>query len=206
MGTTKPTHAVTGLLMLIAVFSTSGTAAAQLMSKWGHPVFTIGETPYDSINVGHGTYPGGPGFIPGYGYYPGVVGPSHYPWMDGPGTPFDRRKLDIALPGLGAAVEELPLAPVTALVIVKIPAEAELWIDGVKTTQGGSYRQFTTPPLPAGRPLAYTLRAVWRINGAELTRVEEVHVQPGTTATADFLTTDSWTGKRLISPPTLPND
>ncbi len=194
--TKKPTAAVLAFLTLIALLSTSGRAAAQLMSKWGHPVFTIGSTPYDSVNTGHGNYPGGPGFIPGYGYYPGVVGPSHYPWMDGPGTPFDRRKLVSAnvWPDLA---EHDPLPADAALVIVKMPAEAELWFNGSKTTQEGSYRRFVTPSLPGGRPLSYTLQARWRIKDAELTRVEEVQVGPGATITVDFLTPDAWTGKRL---------
>jgi uncharacterized protein (TIGR03000 family) len=191
----KPTSVVFGCLAVVALLGTSGTAAAQLMSKWGHPVFTIGSTPYDSINVGHGNYPGGPGFIPGYGYYPGVVGPSHYPWMDGPGTPFDRRKLERAFPE-AVPTEANPLPAGAALVIVKIPAEAELWFDGSKTSQGGSLRHFMTPPLPPGGVLSYTLQARWRIKDANLSRVEEVRVQPGATVTVNFLTTDSWTGTR----------
>ena len=194
------------IFTLLGFLGTSRPAAAQLMSKWGHPVFTIGETPYDSINTGHGNYPGGPGFIPGYGYYPGVVGPGHYPWMDGPGVPFDRRTIAPEFPtmpadGRPAAMPspEAPASPDTALVIVKLPAEAELWIDGIKTTQEGSYRRFATPPLPTGRPLRYTLRVRWQVKDAELSRVEEVQVAPGGTFTVNFLTTDSWTGKRLES-------
>src|SRR5437870_140824 len=63
---------------------------AQWMSVWGHPAFTIGGTPYDSVNQGHGEYPGSPGFIPGYGYY---QRPGQYPWIDGPAIPFDRRQI-----------------------------------------------------------------------------------------------------------------
>lgn len=185
-------------------------APAQLMSKWGHPVFTVGSTPYDSINTGHGNYPGSPGFIPGYGYYPGP-GPDHYPWMDGPGTPFDRRQLAPAFPdalpaGVLAPVparQTLP-PPGAALIIVKVPAEAELWFDGSKTSQGGSYRQFVTPPLSAGSNHSYTLRARWRLKDVELTRVAEIWVAPDGTFTANFLTTDSWTGRRVAASPGPP--
>ncbi|HMF13523.1 MAG TPA: hypothetical protein VKE94_14490, partial [Gemmataceae bacterium] len=81
------------LLAAAVVVSASTPAQAQVLSKWGHPVITLGWTPYDSVNTGLGNYPGGPGHIPGYGYYPGNVPGQIYPWMDGPGTPFDRRKL-----------------------------------------------------------------------------------------------------------------
>ena len=122
----KPATAGAAVLSLVILCGVTRPVRAQLMSKWGHPVFTLGWTPYDSINVGHGNFPGGPGFIPGYGYYPGR-GPDHYPWMDGPGTPFDRRKLSAAFPaegGRSGPEEEAPLSPGTALLIVKIPAEA----------------------------------------------------------------------------------
>jgi uncharacterized protein (TIGR03000 family) len=161
------------------------------MSKWGHPAFTIGLTPYDSINTGHGNYPGGPGFIPGYGYYPGM-GPEHYPWLDGPGTPFDRRKLAVSIPP--AAFVEDPPPPDVALIVVKLPAEAELWFNGAATSQSGSYRRFVTPALSGPGPFKYTLRVRWRLGTVELSRVEEIHIQPGATATVNLLTTEGWTG------------
>ena len=170
------------------------------MSKWGHPVFSFGWTPYDVIDQGMGHYPGSPGFIPGYGYYPGP-GPGTYPWMDGPGTPFDRRKLLPHFPPDGTTAtplgQEAALPPDSALLIVKLPAEAELWIDDTKTAQAGSYRQFLTPPLPSDRSLSYTLRARWLIKDMELTRVEKAQVSPGGKVTINFLTTDSWTGRRI---------
>ena len=164
------------------------------MSKWGHPVFSVGLTPYETNDQGHGEYPGSPGFIPGYGYYR----PGRYPWLDGPGVPFDRRKLW----GTGPAREMLPgpadievPPPGGALIIVKIPEEAELWIGDVKTSQGGSYRRFATPALPDGRS-SYTLRVRWLIRDVELRRIEAVEVRPGSVVTVNFLTTDSWTGLR----------
>jgi uncharacterized protein (TIGR03000 family) len=186
-------------LVVLGLFCVSGTATAQVLSKWGHQVITLGETPYDSTNTGHGHYPGGPGFIPGYGYYPGPF-PGHYPWMDGPGTPFDRRTIPPAAWG-GAAwapqLEAATIPPDAALLIVKVPAEAEIWINDAKTAQGGSYRQFLTPPLPAAGDLWYTIRARWRIKDAELSRVEEIRVQRSGRFTVNFLTTDSWVGHRV---------
>jgi uncharacterized protein (TIGR03000 family) len=211
----KPTPGALTGLALAALVAMTAPARGQLLSKWGHPVFTVGGTPYDSVNQGHGAlYPGGPGFIPGYGYYPGP-GPGRYPWIDGPGTPFDRRTLArpfAALPpaavdapaGPAAAAPEVlhPPAPVetappgAALVIVKLPEEAELFFDGARTGQGGSYRRFVTPSLSPGGEQHYTLEARWHIKGVELTRREKVQVQPGAVVTANFLSTNGWTGTR----------
>jgi uncharacterized protein (TIGR03000 family) len=191
------THSVclaAGLSLAWVLFGVQ-PAPAQLMSKWGHPVFTVGLTPYETTDQGHGEYPGSPGFLPGYGYYPGQ-GPSHYPWLDGPGVPFDRRKLGGPLsPTLPAPAAEQP-PPGCALILVTIPAEAELWFGDATTSQTGSYRRFTTPPLPEG-PSSYTLCVRWRIRDVELQRVEEVEVRPGSTVTVNFFTTDSWTGWKL---------
>lgn len=177
---------------MLLVLGHTGPAQAQLLSKWGHPVITLGATPYDFSSSGHGNYPGSPGFIPGYGYYPGP-GPGTYPWIDGPGVPFDRRKI---MPS-----PEPTSDPRTACLVVKIPAEAELWFDQTPTEAAGSYRVFVTPPLPLDQSSSYVLRARWLIKGYELTRTETVEVRPGGTATVNFLTVDSWTGHAIETAP-----
>lgn len=189
--------AIVGWLSLAAPAS-----AQEVMSVWGHPVITLGLTPYHAVSTGQANYPGSDGFIPGYGYYPGSL-PGHYPWLDGPNTPFDRRKLVppawASAPPEGMippAIEQL-LPPGAAQIIVKLPAEAELLFDGAPTAETGSYRRFVTPPLPKGQPLSYTLHVRWRIKGAELTRSQEVVVASGASVTVDFLTTDGWKGRQL---------
>jgi uncharacterized protein (TIGR03000 family) len=167
-------------------------AMAQLMSKWGHPAFTIGGTPYDSINQGHGEYPGSPGFIPGYGYY---QGPGQYPWIDGPTIPFDRRQ--IYAPSAGSVTDSHIAAGAVARVVVKLPAQAELWFDNYKTTQRGSYREFLAPITAESN---YTLSVRWQTQGAELTRTQSVCLEPGQTLTVNFLTVEGWSGRRLTSP------
>jgi uncharacterized protein (TIGR03000 family) len=156
-------------------------AMAELMSVWGHPAFTIGGTPYDSVNQGHGNYPGCPGFIPGYGYY---QGPGQYPWLDGPGMPFDRRQI------YGPATT-------VARIVVKLPADAELWFDDFKTTQRGTYREFVAP---INSEAQYRLSVRWLTPGAELSRTEHVRVQPGQTMTVNLLTIEGWSGHKLTAP------
>jgi uncharacterized protein (TIGR03000 family) len=88
-----------------------------------------------------------------------------------------------------------------AFLIVKLPAEAELWINDAKTSQEGSYRRFQTPTLPAERELTYTLKVYWRIKDAQLTRSEKVQVHPGGKASVNFLNADNWTGQRIETLP-----
>jgi uncharacterized protein (TIGR03000 family) len=181
--------------MLFLVFP----AHAQVLSKWGHPVITLGWTPYDWDDTGLGNYHGGPGHIQAYGYYQGNVPGQVYPWMDGPGTPFDRRKLAPHLPP-PAADEAAPPAD-AALIIVQLPAESVLWFDETKTNQEGNYRRFVTPALPAGKELTYTLRVRWGVKDADLSRVEKVRVEPGKRVVVNFLTVDGWTGTRVETVP-----
>ena len=119
--------------------------------------------------------------------------------MDGPGTPFDSRRTESPFPQ--APVEDKVFPPDAALVIVKLPAEAELLFDETRTAQDGSYRRFVTPPLETGRQQVYTLRVRWHIKDADLTRVEKVRVEPGKSVTVNFLTVDSWTGVRAETLP-----
>lgn len=182
------------VLAVVTFYSLAVSAApAQWISKWGHPVITLGGTPYDTSSSGHGNYPGSPGFIPGYGYYPGP-GPGTYPWIDGPGVPFDRRKIAVSEP----VVPDGP-PPGVAWVEVKIPAEAELFLNDVPTQAEGSYRVFVTPQLTPNGPSHYELRARWLIQGHELTRTESIDVRQGSTTTVNFLTIDGWTGTKLTS-------
>jgi uncharacterized protein (TIGR03000 family) len=122
--------------------------------------------------------------------------------MDGPDTPFDRRKLVPIFPDIfaqEAAAERHALDAGAALIIVKLPAEAELWFNDAPTVQTGSYRRFFSPRLPAGRTLIYTVRARWRLRDVELQRLETVEVRPGMVSSVDLLTVDSWTGRRPAS-------
>src|SRR5260370_2228521 len=127
-----PRASAIALLSSLVLLWGTEPVRAQVMSKWGHPVFSFGWTPYDVIDQGMGHYPGSPGFIPGYGYYPGP-GPGTYPWIDGPGTPFDRRKLlppfppDGTIPTPPGQVEAVP--PDAALAAVNLPAEHVLCTD-----------------------------------------------------------------------------
>jgi len=181
------------VLTVVAMLSTHASVEAQVLSKWGHPVITLGWSPYDWDETGLGHYDGWPWRVPSYADYRGNVSEKRYPRMAGHGTP--RGRLGMA-PSLLAPVDQELAPPDAALVIVKLPAEAELWFDDTKTTQDGSYRRFVTPPLEAGRPLTYTLRVRWQVKDAELTRVERVEVEHGKRVTVNFLTVDSWTGVR----------
>jgi uncharacterized protein (TIGR03000 family) len=67
----------------------------------------------------------------------------------------------------------------TAHVTTSVPAGAEIWIDGTKTTSTGTVRQFQSPPLTPGQPYNYEIRARWSENGHEVTQTQKVEVTAG---------------------------
>jgi uncharacterized protein (TIGR03000 family) len=183
-------------LPLIVLLAVAHAASAQWISKWGNPVITLGSTPYHAVSTGHGNYPGSDGFIPGYGYYPGIF-ESHYPWLGGPDSPDTyHMKPHGHIGGPAVAVE----AESTALLVVHVAADAELWVSGVPTQQRGEWRSFVTPPLDGGRVSTYELRARWKTNGKDGEQTREVQVRPGDRVTVDLGATTELPMPRKVAP------
>jgi uncharacterized protein (TIGR03000 family) len=73
-----------------------------------------------------------------------------------------------------------------ALVDVYVPADANLWFEGVRMTQGGTTRRFVSPPLIPGQGYTYEVRASWTENGQEVARDRTVRVQAGDRVDVDL--------------------
>jgi uncharacterized protein (TIGR03000 family) len=72
--------------------------------------------------------------------------------------------------------------------IVRLPANAELYCDGVKMTLTGSERNFVSPPLPPGRTYPYEIRIRWvGTDGKPAEQMRQVQVQAGQRTTVDFV-------------------
>jgi uncharacterized protein (TIGR03000 family) len=72
-----------------------------------------------------------------------------------------------------------------ASLIVLVPEDAKLYIDGQATSQTGSRRSFITPELPAGKAFYYTL-TVELPNGERMER--QVTFRAGEIAEVDMMT------------------
>jgi uncharacterized protein (TIGR03000 family) len=60
-----------------------------------------------------------------------------------------------------------------------VPADAEVWFNGVKTKQTGAQRYFFSPPLAAGKQYTYQLLARWSKEGKPIERKQELDVRAG---------------------------
>lgn len=71
-------------------------------------------------------------------------------------------------------------APTTATIELYVPASAEVWFQGKKTSQTGTLRHFVTPPLSPGTDYSYELRARWTDSSGQVQdQTQEVTVQAG---------------------------
>jgi len=75
---------------------------------------------------------------------------------------------------------EPPPAPKTATIDLYVPTNAEVWFQGRKTNQTGSFRQFITPPLDVGVSSSYELQVRWTDqDGQAHETTRQLTVQPG---------------------------
>ena len=86
-----------------------------------------------------------------------------------------------------AAVATDPAASeATAQVTVNVPADADVFFDGVPTTQTGTQRVFATPELPVGKEFSYDIEAQWTANGQPVDQTRKVLVKAGAKVQVDF--------------------
>lgn len=74
----------------------------------------------------------------------------------------------------------------TALVAVRVPADAELWFEGSKMAPAGNIRVFRTPPLEPGKLYVYDVVVRWPVGDQEETRTRTVLLSAGETIGVDF--------------------
>lgn len=133
---------------------------------------------------------------PYYTYYPNYVTPSAYyyvaPRLSGRIEQYYTTTAPDAgrggqAPGYGPPEDDaVTLGEGDVLFNVKVPPQAEVWINGDKTSRTGSQREFISNGLIPGRTYTYEIRARWTENGKEVERTRKIKVQGGERRTVDF--------------------
>jgi uncharacterized protein (TIGR03000 family) len=146
-----------------------------------------GSSPRYSRYLGYyypGYYPYGVYVYPSYYLYsgPNVYVPDYSAYAPAPSV---YQSFYPPYPGSAESVQTA--SPV--LIEVHVPsAEAEVWFDGVKTTQTGTLRSFLSPSLAPGGTFTYTVRARWTEDGRPVEQTRRISVQAGHQQTVDFRT------------------
>ena len=74
-----------------------------------------------------------------------------------------------------------------ASVQVRVPANAEIWFDNLKTSQTGTLRTFASPPLETGKTFIYAVHVRWTdSSGKVIDLTKKVEVRAGELSSADF--------------------
>jgi len=113
----------------------------------------------------------GGGFGGGYGCDGGCYGGA--PVMGVPVIP--QKKGGEKVPAPASGMSEMP-----AVILVSLPAEAKLLVDGAATTSTSNQRRLVSPPLQAGREYHYTLTAeISRDGQAPVRLTQRITVRAG---------------------------
>jgi uncharacterized protein (TIGR03000 family) len=158
----------------------------------GVGVFVGGFPFYGYGGYGYGGYGYGAGYYapldatPVYNYQPYVPVPVEVPVPVPSYTP-PMPPAQVQTPGTG---DKAPADPIAHLQI-KLPVNAELWIEGEKTKQTGDTREFTSPELTLGRTFVYEMKARWTEDGKEVVKTKRIPVQAGAWIGIDFTRPDN---------------
>jgi uncharacterized protein (TIGR03000 family) len=95
-----------------------------------------------------------------------------------------------------AAPAARPAGESPAALVVRLPADARLRIDGEATRAGGELRHFLSPPLAAGKAYHYVLEADLPREGTTLTVRREVAVRAGQQSAVSLTFPDFQVGAR----------
>src|SRR5207237_417486 len=147
---------------------------------------------YYPDGYGFGSYPYGDNYNYSYNYYSGYPYSSDYaviPAYSARPVPLDPNLSPEAPPPAKPEMIPPPRAEPSAGVQIDVwvPAHAEIWFDGDKTSRTGALRQFECPPLPPGQDFHYDVRAVWKENGKVIDQTRTLTVQAGDRLIVNFL-------------------
>jgi uncharacterized protein (TIGR03000 family) len=123
-----------------------------------------------------------------YGMYIKGVTPITYPTavMQEPyrARPALPENTAVTVPTVAALTTVAGTAP--AAIEVRVPENAEVWLQDRPTTQTGRLRHFDLPPLVAGQVYKYLVRVTWREDDRDVTETRRLLVRAGDTVTATF--------------------
>lgn len=71
---------------------------------------------------------------------------------------------------------------------LRVPENAEIWVNGVKTKQTGESRYFFSPPLTPGKKYSYKVRFRWTKDGKPVEDTQNILIRAGETIRRDFTT------------------
>jgi uncharacterized protein (TIGR03000 family) len=69
---------------------------------------------------------------------------------------------------------------------IRVPTDAEIFVDGAATRMTGTVRRFVSPALEAGKQYTYEVTARWTEGGREVVQTRRLNVAAGQNLNVDF--------------------
>ncbi|HZT80678.1 MAG TPA: TIGR03000 domain-containing protein [Gemmataceae bacterium] len=182
MLTRKSAPLLAAVLFLVPASALAQTGVSPYRYTYDYG-FTQGQYPYYSSPYFHRVWNGH-----FWVYYPNQQYAAYYR----PGTTYYTGPTHVPVPPPPpAAFLSPPAAPqgLHATLDVELPdPDAVVWIDGHRTKQAGTQRQYVSPPLQAGQSYRYEVRAEWTAGGRKVEQTQTVTVRAGEQVSLFFAT------------------
>jgi uncharacterized protein (TIGR03000 family) len=137
---------------------------------------------YGCAGGGYGYGCAGGGYIGGHGCAGGGAPLYYMPGAGGTGG----GKLPPPIKGKGKDGGPTTQAPTTGTIVVNLPAEASLTVDGTPTSSTSNSRLLVSSDLQPGYEYYYTLRAETVRDGQTVAQTQRVAVRPGEQTVVSF--------------------
>lgn len=144
-------------------------------SYYGYPLTDFSAGYYGGANYRQ-YYSYGRGF--GVADMPGLVPGPIDSYLYGMKQNAWHRKKDVIYDPVLVPVVPGPNEPV-ALIDVRVPADADVWLEGQPTKQTGAHRQYVSPTLKPGTPYTYEIKVRWQAEGKAVEETRQVQVTAG---------------------------
>jgi len=142
---------------------------------------------YGYGRYGYGSYP----YYGGYGWRSGGYPYYGYSSYYQPGYVYDYSTPTYVYPDDSGVVTRgagsyAPANDNSAMLHVRVPGNAQVWVEGEATRQSGPERDFVSPPLQPDKTYQYEIRARWMQDGKPVVRTKTVTVHANETKNVDF--------------------
>jgi uncharacterized protein (TIGR03000 family) len=102
----------------------------------------------------------------------------------------DRITVNLARPSLADRAPSATADGIARMTISAPAADAQVWLNGVRTKQTGTHQRYQSPPLDPGQAFAYDIRARWTENGQTVERTRTVLIHANERITVDLARPD----------------
>jgi uncharacterized protein (TIGR03000 family) len=137
-------------------------------------------------------YSGSPVTVPVPGMSPNVISNASQapPSPTGGGVSLGGAYIPPSSTSRDLALPQRERADSKAHILLRVPQDAEIWVNGVKTKQTGESRYFFSPPLAPGKKYSYQMRVRWMKDGKPVEETQSILVHAGATIRRDFTRSD----------------